>query len=102
MRCLYEVTLHIHPSLAGEYDPWLQTHVADMLALPGFISARIYTVEPDQENPGTLGRVVHYQLENRQAFDDYLNTHAERMRNEGLSRFGNRVTASRRILLPAT
>ena len=53
MRCLYEVTLHIDPSLAGEYDPWLQAHVADMLALPGFISARIYTVEPDQENPGT-------------------------------------------------
>ena len=100
MSIVYEVTLHVEPSLLPGYDIWLREHVEEMLSLPGFEAAQIFAIEPDTGTGETIGRVVHYRLASRHALDDYLHRHAERMRNDGLARFGNRVTASRRILLP--
>jgi uncharacterized protein YcbX len=100
MSILYEVTLHIDASLADSYDHWLHQHMDDMLALPGFDSAAVHAVEADPEHAETFSRVVHYQLADRASFDAYLHNHAQRMREEGMKRFGNRVRANRRILLP--
>lgn len=99
MSTLYEVTLQIEAALIAEYDSWLSEHVKEMLTLPGFERARIFAIEADSKAPDPIFRVVHYWLETRQTFDHYLRDHAERMRNNGLRRFGNRVTASRRILV---
>ncbi|MGH8274957.1 MAG: DUF4286 family protein [Terriglobia bacterium] len=98
MKIIYEVTLNIDKEIADEYDAWLSEHVTEMLALPGFVNAEAFTIENNEKSPEKISRVVHYRLENREAFDAYLRNHAERMRNEGHARFGNRVTASRRIL----
>lgn len=100
MSIIYEVTLHIDASLADGYDRWLRQHVTEMLALPGFESAVVHAVEAGPEDAETFSRVVHYQLADRTSFDAYLRNHAQRMREEGLKRFGNRVRANRRILLP--
>lgn len=99
MSCIYEVTLQIEPALIAEYDPWLREHVADMLTLPGFQRARIHAVEPEGTDE-RIGRVVYYQLADRAAFDAYLSEHAAAMRQQGMARFGDRVSASRRILRP--
>ncbi len=100
MRTLYEVTLQIESALIEQYDPWLRDHCRQMLALPGFERAEIFAIEPDSKAPDPIFRVVHYWLEDRRAFDNYLRDHAKNMRGDGLRRFGNRVTASRRILQP--
>ena len=100
MNVLYEVTLHVEPALLHEYDSWLKEHVAEMLTLPGFGGARVFAIQPDNADPALVGRVVHYWLENRRAFDTYLHDHAEGMRGEGLRRFGDKVKATRRILEP--
>jgi hypothetical protein len=42
---------------------------------------------------------VHYRLESRAALENYFAQFAERMRRDGLDRFANRFSASRRILL---
>ncbi len=97
MSTIYEVTLHMDRDLADEYDAWLREHVAEMLSLPGFLSAEISAIAND-EAASKVGRVVHYRLENRAALDTYFHDHAKRMRDEGLRRFGDRVAASRRIL----
>ncbi|MGH8126878.1 MAG: DUF4286 family protein [Gammaproteobacteria bacterium] len=98
MKIIYEVTIHIDTGIADEYDAWLAEHVVEMLTLPGFLSAETFVIENNEKSPTETDRVVHYQLENRAAFDAYLRDHAERMRNEGLARFSYHVTASRRIL----
>ena len=69
-----------------------------MLALPGFTGARILDEEErSSEDPDTI--TVHYELQNREALDAYLNTYAERMRQDGIDKFGDGFQASRRILL---
>jgi antibiotic biosynthesis monooxygenase (ABM) superfamily enzyme len=94
---VYEVSLDVEAALAAEYRAWLDAHVAQMLALPGFESAQVFDViEP--VDPGRVAWCVHYRLRDAAALEAYLRDHAPRMRAEGLARFGERFRASRRVL----
>ena len=94
---VYEVNLDLERAIADEYRGWLRQHVAQMLALPGFISAQVFDVlEPAAE--GRIAYCVHYRLRDAAALADYLRHHAARMRQEGIARFGDRFRASRRVL----
>jgi len=100
MSIIYEVTLHVDADIEHEYDTWLEGHIREMHELPGFVGSEKFSIEPEEDSPAQVGRVIHYRLENREAFDDYLRDHADRMRDEGIKRFAGRFTASRRILHP--
>ncbi|MGB5102124.1 MAG: DUF4286 family protein, partial [Steroidobacteraceae bacterium] len=93
---VYEVSLEADAEIAAPFDTWLRDHVADMLVLPGFLSAEILSDEGTA--PGRVSRVVQYRLRDQAALDDYLRDHAPRMRAQGVERFGNRYTAERRVL----
>ena len=94
---VYEVSLDVDSTIAVDYRAWLRQHVAQMLALPGFLSARTFDVlEPAA--PGRVAYCVQYRLRDAAALADYLREHAARMRAEGTARFGDRFHASRRIL----
>jgi antibiotic biosynthesis monooxygenase (ABM) superfamily enzyme len=94
---IYEVSLDIESAIAEDYRAWLRQHVAQMLALPGFLSAQVFDVlEPAA--PGRAAYCVQYRLRDAAALADYLRDHAARMREEGTTRFGDRFHASRRIL----
>ncbi len=107
----YEVTLDIdRPATedrdgeaidpASEIDAWLDEHNRQMLELPGFLNAATYRVTDVAAD--RLRYVTHYQVESGQALDDYLAGPATEMRRSTQDYFGERVTASRRILCPAT
>ena len=94
---LYEVTLRVGPGIADAVGDWLQAHVADMVALPGFVDARIAR----QREPAEADAVVFccaYTLRDAAALDDYLREHAPRMRADGLRRFPVGFAAQRRVL----
>ncbi|NGP52567.1 DUF4286 family protein [Thioalkalivibrio sp. XN8] len=95
-RITYEVTLEPDPAILREFETWLEYHVDDVIALPGFTGATIHK----GENPetGAALRIVRYELENQAALERYLREDAPRMRAEGTSRFGDRFRASRRIV----
>ena len=93
----YEVALEPDAEILGEFEAWLEYHVDEMLALPGFKGATIHKAEnPDS---GAALRVVRYELADRAALERYLEEFAPRMRAEGIARFGDRFRASRRIVL---
>lgn len=94
---VYEVNLDVEASLAREYRAWLAEHVVAMLALPGFVAAQVFdVVEPTTE--GRIAFCVHYRLRDAAALDAYLRDYAPRMRADGMARFGDRFTATRRVL----
>ena len=97
---IYEVNLSIARPRGAEFDAWLRTHVQDMLSLPGFVDAQTLAVESD--DPEALGRSVQYRLTDRAALDRYFEDHAETMRADGVKRFGEDLSASRRILSETT
>lgn len=98
MSVLYEVTLRVERAIADEYRTWLHEHVREMLALPGFLDARLSAV--DDPAPGDDATVFccHYRLQDAAALEAYLRDHAPRMRADGQQRFGARFSAQRRVM----
>ncbi|TXH77735.1 MAG: DUF4286 family protein [Lysobacteraceae bacterium] len=98
---LYEVNIEVDAAAHEEYRRWLRSHIAEILALPGFTGARIFDVLDPPPSAGRIGLCVQYALKNQAALDDYLRDHAPRLRADGIARFGDRFQAARRVLRPA-
>ncbi len=92
---LYEVNVHVAAPLADAYRDWLEQHVGEMLGFEGFVEAEVFEDAPDES-----GRrfVAQYRIESQAALDQYLKEHAPRMRADGTKRFGDGISATRRVL----
>jgi hypothetical protein len=96
---IYEVTLDVDSEIIAEFDLWLASHVADMLALDAFRDAQVF--ECDSTQAGQLRRVVHYFPTTESALQEYFVDAAAAMRQAGIDKFGNKLTTQRRILKDA-
>ena len=92
---IYEVNLNIEENIFNDYLDWLKTHIKEMLSFDGFQSARLFR-HAEEENQ----LVVHYEVTSKEDLNNYFENHAARMREDGINRFGNQFTATRRILNP--
>lgn len=97
---IYEVNLTVDADIAEAYAEWLEPHIEEVLAVDGFTSADWWIVEPDGEDGACVNWCVQYHVESRTALATYFRDHAERLRGDGLARFGGRFSASRRVLIP--
>lgn len=97
-QVVYEVNVEVDAAAHEAYRAWLQDHVAEMLALPGFKAAKTFDVLEPPPSAGRVGLCVQYVLQDREALEDYLRDHAPRMRADGIARFGDRFVATRRVL----
>lgn len=95
---VYEVNLDVDAAVTADYRVWLDAHVVEILALPGFTGARVFEVAEPPAADDRIALCVQYTLRDAAALDSYLHGHAARMRADGVARFGGRFTASRRIL----
>ena len=102
MQLVYEVNLEFDRVIEADYRAWLATHVADILALPGFTRAEIFEVLDPPPTAGRIGLSVRYLMRDRAALDDYMREHAPRLRAEGLERFGEEGVRIRRRVLRET
>jgi hypothetical protein len=93
---IYEVNLNVDIDVIEPFDQWLNQHTAEMLAIPGFISAA--TSIPNVDDETQKHRCIQYRLSDQTALDDYLNKYAEQMRAKADLAFKGKFTASRRVL----
>jgi quinol monooxygenase YgiN len=94
----YEVELEVERAIAEDYLRWLRPHMAEILALPGFLGAEL--LEEDAGPDEARRFCVRYRLRDHAALERYLREDAPRLREDGLRRFGTRFTARRRVLRP--
>lgn len=98
MSLVYEVNLVVRRDIEAAYRAWLDAHVREILALPGFVGATVFErLEPATE-ADEFGLSVHYRLRDAAALVDYLRDHAPRLRTDGIARFGDGFRADRRVL----
>ena len=97
-RVIYEVNIEVDAAAHDDYRVWLHEHIAEILALPGFAGAKLFEVLEPPPSAGRVGLCVQYALKSREALDDYLRDHAPRLRADGMSRYGGRFQATRRVL----
>lgn len=95
---IYEVNLALNQEIESEYLAWLKGHIERMLQIPGFTRANLYQEKGNEAKSGVSRWVVQYSVENEMLLDLYLNTQAPEMRAEGVRLFGEKFSATRRIL----
>ena len=95
---VYEVNIDLDAGIEAEYRDWLRHHVAEILARPGFLDARVLEVIDPTPAPGRIALCTHYRLRDEAALQDYFDRHAPRLRADGIAHFGDRFHATRRIL----
>lgn len=95
---VYEVNLFVQRAVEADFRAWLEGHVREIVALPGFAGARVLErIEPDCL-AGELVLCTQYRLHDEAALSAYLADHAPRLRAEGIDRFGGQFRAERRVL----
>ncbi|GMU44021.1 MAG: DUF4286 family protein [Xanthomonadales bacterium] len=97
---VYEVNIKVREAVVDDYRAWLGDHIRELLTLPGFVSAEVFCVEPEQADGEHREMVVAYRLESHHALSDYLREHAPRMRAKASERFDGQLQIHRRILAP--
>lgn len=90
---LYEVEIRLDPAIEEEWLAWIPSHIARLLALPGFLCAELQRAEAEQP---PLYR-VSYRLSSAEALAAYLEQHAPSLRAEAEARFAHRFRAERRV-----
>lgn len=102
MAIIYEVNLKVVQTIAQEYLSWLHDHVNEMLKQTGFLQARVYQdiSENEQDVQSTCHYIVQYTVATRESLQQYFEHVAPLMRQQGIERFGDKFTATRRILQP--
>lgn len=98
---IYEVTLEVDPTIAADYDTWLEAHLRKVLEQDGFESGHVFRSN-DTVADGWQRRIVQYHVRSATDLDRYLENDAPALRSEGVARWGERFRASRRILTPAS
>jgi antibiotic biosynthesis monooxygenase (ABM) superfamily enzyme len=95
---VYEVNVFVRREIEAAYRAWLDAHVREIVALPGFEGAEVFERREPAPEAGELVLCMQYRLRDAQALDDYLREHAPRLRADGLARFGDRFRAERRVM----
>ena len=98
MSIIYEVNISLQRAIEAEYRDWLEKHIAEILALPGFLDAQRFDVLSG-DDADSVDICVQYRLESQLALDHYFAQHAARLRADGVGKFGDRFTANRRVLI---
>lgn len=94
----YEVNLAIDNVILDNYYHWLIEHVKQMLQFDGFISAEIAKEKTPEKSTQTK-ITVWYTLNSEESLNHYLENFATAMREDGIKRFGNKFSATRRIFI---
>ena len=94
---LYEVNLEVSKSISKEYEKWLHQHIADLLKLRGFISAKWFKNKFATDS-NKMSWTVHYNIRSEMDLEHYFENEATKMRAEAIEKFGDRFVANRRIL----
>jgi antibiotic biosynthesis monooxygenase (ABM) superfamily enzyme len=97
---IYEVNVTVEVQIQSAFRDWLRGHVREILNLPGFISAHLFSAEAGSAGAATIQYMVQFEVESRDSLQSYFQTSASNMRQIMIDRFGDRVTSHRRILLP--
>jgi len=92
---VYEVRVTVDAAIEQDYRAWLDGHIHEILAIPGFEEAELLREEDAGERAVWT---IRYHLDSRDALEAYLRDHAPRLRADGQARFGNRFSATRRVL----
>lgn len=94
MMIIYNVTVNVDESIHQEWLNWIKVHIPQVLATGKFVDAKLTKVLVEEEMGGVTYS-VQYKARSRQALEAYYREDADRLRQDGLKRFADKMLAFR-------
>ncbi len=91
---IYNVTINIDESIHEDWLIWIKEHIPQVLATGKFIEAKLTRVLVEEEMGGKTYS-VQYRAKSRKDLEAYYREDAERLRQDGLTRFADKMLAFR-------
>lgn len=91
---IYNVTTNIDASIHDEWLVWIKAHIPKVLGTGKFEKATLSQVLVE-EDMGGVTYSVQYRSYSREALDAYYKNDADKLRNEGLQKFADKVLSFR-------
>lgn len=92
---IYNVTINIDESIHDQWLVWMQQkHINDVLKTGLFTKAKLVKVLVEEEMGGVT-YAVQYFTESKDKLNEYYKSHAPKLREEGVSLFGDKMLAFR-------
>lgn len=91
---IYNVTINIDDSVHDEWLIWIKEHIPQVLATGKFVDAKLTKVLIEEDMGGTTYS-VQYKAHSRAALDAYYAEDADRLRQDGLKKFADKMLAFR-------
>lgn len=91
---IYNVTINVDESIHDEWLSWIREHIPQVLATGKFSEAKLTKVLVE-EDMGGFTYSVQYRAHSREALESYYRDDAKRLRQEGSTRFADKILAFR-------
>jgi hypothetical protein len=91
---IYNVTANIEESIHEEWLVWIKEHIPQVLATGKFEKATLTKVLVEEDMGGTTYS-IQYKSYSREALDAYYKEDADKLRQEGLKRFADKMLTFR-------
>lgn len=91
---IYNVTVNVDASIHDQWLEWIKAHIPQVLASGKFDKALLTKVLVE-EDMGGVTYSIQYRSPSRDRLDAYYKEDAERLRLEGLKKFGDNMLTFR-------
>jgi hypothetical protein len=91
---IYNVTINVEQSIHDDWLKWIKEHIPQVLATGKFYEAKLTKVLVEEELGGTTYS-VQYRAKSRETLDSYYAEDAEKLRQDGLAKFADKMLAFR-------
>lgn len=93
---VYSVTITVSDDIAEEYIRWIkETHIQEVLSTGCFTKGLLSRVHSEHISEGFQSFNTQYFAETRELLDRYYKEFAPKLREKGLQKFGDKMTAFR-------
>ena len=95
---IYNVTIKVHESIKTEWLQWLKDeHIPDLIKTGCFTHAVILRLMEVDETEGPT-YAVQYHAESKGLYNNYIENHADEMRQKSFDKWGDKFIAFRSVM----
>ena len=91
---IYNVTVNVDDSVIEQWLVWIKEHIPKVLATGKFTDAKLTKVLVEEQMGGQTYS-IQYRAISKKALESYYENDAEKLRQDGLSKFGDKMLAFR-------
>ena len=91
---IYNVTVNIDESIHQDWLVWIKEHIPQVLATGKFSEAKLTKVLIEEEMGGVTYS-IQYRAKSREDLENYYKQDADRLRQDGLAKFADKMLAFR-------